>query len=304
MLWGDEKRLCLLYALTPVHAGAGQALKAIDLPIQRERHTAWPMVQASGIKGALRDWCERSWKNNGIDKDLVECIFGKAGEEGENWAGAVTVSDARLLLFPVRSNVAPFVHVTCPAVLKRLKEDLALLREEVKELSAPDLEDVNKFVPLRGDLRQELILEDMFVTKTNSQEDEKQPNWFEQNVPDAEKIVLVSDEVFGYLVRTATEVQAHIAIDDDTGTAKDGSLRYQEYLPSDSVLYFLAFFAADRKPDSKCKEKGARLLANDVANLIEQTVSSHLQIGGDFTLGKGICKVKWLMPNGSSGGQK
>ena len=40
MIWGKEKRLCLLYALTPIHAGAGQALKAVDLPIQRERHTA------------------------------------------------------------------------------------------------------------------------------------------------------------------------------------------------------------------------------------------------------------------------
>jgi len=301
MLWGDEKRLCLLYALTPIHAGAGQALKAIDLPIQRERHTAWPMVQASGIKGALRDWCERAWKNNGIDKDLVDCIFGRAGEEGENWAGAVTVTDARLLLFPVRSNGAPFVHVTCPAVLRRLKEDLMLLG--LKEVPIQKV-DEDKFVPLVGDFSDQVILEDMVVTKLNGTQKAEVPTWFTQSIPDAEKIVLVSDKVFGYLVRTATEVQAHIAIDDDTGTAKDGSLRYQEYLPADSVLYFLAFFADDRKPDSKCKEKGTRLLANDVANLIEQAVSSHLQIGGDFTLGKGICKVHWMAPNSLSGGAR
>jgi len=89
MIWGEEKRLCLLYALTPIHAGSGQALKAVDLPIQRERHTAWPMVQASGVKGALRDWCEKAWEKNGFEKDLVECIFGHAGEESTNWAGAV-----------------------------------------------------------------------------------------------------------------------------------------------------------------------------------------------------------------------
>ncbi|OAG26926.1 type III-B CRISPR module RAMP protein Cmr4 [Thermodesulfatator autotrophicus] len=290
MLWGEERRFCFLYALTPIHAGAGQTLKAVDLPIQRERHTAWPMVQASGIKGALRDWCEKAWKNNGLNEDLVECIFGRTVEEGDNWAGAVTVTDARLLLFPVRANVAPFVHVTCPAVLKRFKEDLALLGQEVKVTFEVEREG---FVPLKGGFPEKIILEDMPVNRED-QNSSNSDDSFNSYLDQVEKAVLVSDEVFGYLVRTATEVQAHIAIDDDTGTAKDGSLRYQEYLPADSVLYFLAFFSEDRKPNSKCKEQGTRLLANDVANLVTQAVSTHLQIGGDFTLGKGICKVNWL----------
>ncbi len=300
MIWGEEKRLCLLYAITPVYAGSGQALKAVDLPIQRERHTAWPMVQASGVKGALRDWCERTWKKNGIDDDLVDCIFGRAGEETANWAGAVTVTDARLLFFPVRSNVAPFVHVTCPAVLKRLKEDLALLGVDLKASFKVAREG---FISLKGDFPNEIILEDMLVNRED-QASLTSENLLKPYLDRVEKAVMVSDEVFGFLVRTATEVQAHIAIDDATGTAKDSSLRYQEYLPADSVLYFLVFFSADRKPDSKCKEKETRLFPNDVANLITQAVSTHLQIGGDFTLGKGICRVSWISPNGSQGGAR
>ncbi|WP_456371337.1 type III-B CRISPR module RAMP protein Cmr4 [Thermodesulfatator atlanticus] len=294
MIWGKEKRICLLYAITPVHAGAGQALKAVDLPIQRERHTAWPMVQASGIKGAIRDWCENTWQKNGFDKDLADRIFGPQGED-EHFAGAVTVTDARLLLFPVRSNVAPFVHVTCPAVLKRFREELALLGQEgLKEISLPPVEG---FIPLKGEFSEEkILLEDMVVKKENNSA-QKNVSWFNQNISAAEKIALVSDEVFGYLVRTATEVQAHIAIDDATGTAKEGSLRYQEYLPADSLLYFLAFFAEERKPNKKSK-----LFANDVANLVTNAVSTHLQIGGDFTLGKGICRVSWIAPKASSGG--
>ena len=294
MIWGKEKRICLLYAITPVHAGAGQALKAVDLPIQRERHTAWPMVQASGIKGAIRDWCENTWQKNGFDKDLADRIFGPQGED-EHFAGAVTVTDARLLLFPVRSNVAPFVHVTCPAVLKRFREELALLGQEgLKEISLPPVEG---FIPLKGEFSEEkILLEDMVVKKENNSA-QKNVSWFNQNISAAEKIALVSDEVFGYLVRTATEVQAHIAIDDATGTAKEGSLRYQEYLPADSLLYFLAFFADERKPNEKSK-----LFANDVANLVTGAVSTHLQVGGDFTLGKGICRVSWIAPKASSGG--
>lgn len=41
--------LVFLYAETPLHAGSGTALGAVDLPIQRERLSGLPMVQGSGI---------------------------------------------------------------------------------------------------------------------------------------------------------------------------------------------------------------------------------------------------------------
>ena len=292
MLWGNEKRVCLLYAITPIHAGAGQALSAVDLPIQREEHTAWPMVQASGIKGALRDWCEKSWGSEGFNEDLPERIFGRAGEEESNWAGAVTVTDARILLFPVRSNVAPFVHITCPAVLNRFEEILDLAG--FNRLSLPSVNE-DEFVSLKGDFPDEIVLEDMVVKKKTIKEELKELSvWFEQS----KRCVIVSDDVFGFLVRTSTEVQAHIAIEDSTGTARDGSLRYQEYLPADSLLYFLAFFA-----DERGRKDGFKL-AEEVARLVtEHGVVSHLQIGGDFTLGKGICKVKWISPENKGGNQ-
>ncbi|SFM73727.1 type III-B CRISPR module RAMP protein Cmr4 [Thermodesulforhabdus norvegica] len=286
MLWGEEKKLCLLYALTPVHAGAGQALRAVDLPIQRERHTGWPTVQASGIKGAMRDWCEKAWSRAGKSASLVDDVFGKAGEAGSSWAGAVTVTDARILLFPVRSGISPFVHVTAPSVLKRLKDDLAILNVQTPE-EVPTVEQ-DEFIPLAGEFSSSgsVILEGL-VVKASNESDKGWRKWFNTNLGEAENVMLVSDDIFGYLVRTATEVQAHIAIDDTTGTTKDGSLRYQEYLPADSVLYFLAFFSGVRKDGG---EK-----ASDVARLVsEEGVTTHLQIGGDFTLGKGICKVRWV----------
>ncbi len=43
-----------LYAISPVHMGAGQAIDVIDNPIQRERHTSHPCFASSGIKGAVR----------------------------------------------------------------------------------------------------------------------------------------------------------------------------------------------------------------------------------------------------------
>ncbi|HXH09565.1 MAG TPA: type III-B CRISPR module RAMP protein Cmr4 [Alphaproteobacteria bacterium] len=50
----DAKAMMYLYVETPLHAGSGTSLGVVDLPVQRERVTNYPMVQASGIKGKLR----------------------------------------------------------------------------------------------------------------------------------------------------------------------------------------------------------------------------------------------------------
>jgi CRISPR-associated protein Cmr4 len=40
---------------TPLHAGSGADLGIVDLPIQRERHTGIPKIEASGLKGCIRE---------------------------------------------------------------------------------------------------------------------------------------------------------------------------------------------------------------------------------------------------------
>jgi CRISPR-associated protein Cmr4 len=302
-------QVCVFYALTPLHAGSGQAIGAVDLPIQRERHTQWPQVQASGVKGAFRDWFYRFYKANGGEvpeaasqcQALTEKIFGQAeeGREGkEGQAGAVAFTDARLLAFPVRSQVAPFVWVTCPGVLTRLKRDLRLagLGWEVAQ-GAPSGEDA--FVPIRGNFTTpQVILEDLAVSREeNSSLTEKLAEVFQKLAPQVERLLLISDQRFSFLVRTATEVQAQIAIDPATGTTKTGSLRYQELLPADSVLYTLVFIGGERTS----KENG--LLPGVIKDCLGRAVSSHLQMGGDMTLGRGLMEVCWL-PEAAHGGAK
>ena len=104
-----QKTILYLYAETPVHAGTGTGLGAVDLPIQREKHTAFPIIQASGVKGALRNTAELairsenpnpSEEEQAAQKALIHAIFGApSGDPGEDFAGAVSPSDARLLLF-------------------------------------------------------------------------------------------------------------------------------------------------------------------------------------------------------------
>lgn len=305
MFDNNLSELCVFYCLTPLHAGAGQATGAIDLPIQRERHTAWPQVQSSGVKGAFRDWFYRYQKAHGeepLAKKLTQQIFGseESGDSDGGQAGAVSFSDARLLAFPVRSNVAPFVWVTCPAVLDRLNHDLLLVSGlEPFQIEAPKAE-TGFIVKDDGSIggAKQVIMEDMCIDLKPSPDNIQSILVFlEKQIPRLTRLILIADSDYSYLVRTSTEVQPQIKIDIDTGTAQDGSLRYQELLPSDSVLYSLVFFSNEKKRDST-------VLAEIIKGHVKDAIATHIQMGGDVTLGRGLMEVKWSSSPAKSGGDK
>src|SRR6202049_4941732 len=114
-----------LYVETPLHAGMGSGLSSIDLPIQRERTTQYPMIQGSGIKGKLRsvaeDMVER--KTGTLTDERVTIMFGPK-TTGSDHAGALIAGDARILLFPVRSLSGVFAYTTSYDVLSRFMRDM------------------------------------------------------------------------------------------------------------------------------------------------------------------------------------
>lgn len=64
----QSARMLYIYVETPLHAGTGRGLGAIDLPIQRERITGYPIIQASSIKGRLRAECyDKFWQSLGVN---------------------------------------------------------------------------------------------------------------------------------------------------------------------------------------------------------------------------------------------
>ena len=104
-------RLTLVHALSPLHAGTGQSVGAIDLPVARERPTGIPLVPASSIKGALR---ARS-----SDPQLTRDIFGPETTSASDHAGSVQFSDVHVVLFPVRSVAGTYAWVTSRYLLQR-----------------------------------------------------------------------------------------------------------------------------------------------------------------------------------------
>lgn len=55
----SDKTLLFVHALTGLHPGSGTALGVVDLPVQRERHTDWPLIPGSSLKGVMRAECAR-----------------------------------------------------------------------------------------------------------------------------------------------------------------------------------------------------------------------------------------------------
>ncbi len=282
------------YAVSPIHAGSGASISAIDLPIQRERHTNWPHVQASAVKGALRS----HFRNHaGDDVQYINLVFGSDGDNdkyaigNKDLPGAISVSDARLFAFPVRSNVAPFVWVTCPAVLNRLGRDLQFLGNGEKELGKKSEligDTAISISPFQGTADNKVLLEDAVVEIKNQMESPLLSGIF----PELDRLILISDELYNYLVGNCTEIQTQIKISSSTGTAQDGALRYQELLPSDSVLYSIVYFSASAMPSEESNIK--QLQVSEVKNAVMKAIAGFVQMGGDQTLGRGICKTSWL----------
>ena len=294
-----KKEICSLlsfYAISPIHAGSGASVATVDLPIQRERHTGYPNIQASGVKGALRDHFRKFFKNDnsksyelkGVD-GLLNRIFGYDEQDDEKKTqesipASISISDAKLLAFPMRSNIAPFVWVTSPTILKRLARDLEYLDKNSFKVDFEITED--KALALIEDFSdKEIILEDAVVEiKKWESEDKKLIEFIKKNFPEIDKLLLISDDMFDYCVSSCTEIQTNIKIDSETGTAKDGGLRYQEFLPADTLLYSIVYFGNTQKD----------LTAKMIKEIVMDTINDFIQIGGDESLGKGICKIKWI----------
>lgn len=280
-----------LLAQTSIHAGSGQNTGVIDLSIQREGHNGWPCIFGSAVKGAVRTCAE---DQNNPD---VHLVFGSESNNNEAHAGAVAFSDARLLLYPVRSLTSQFKWLTCPAALWRYKKDLARMAMST-EVNIPDitLTDVQALVMESTDEQENknLFLEEYRFNK--QQEDLSQIiDVLSELMPpdDAEnlkrQLVIVNDDMFSYLVQHTTPVNAHIAIESETKTVKPGALWHEETLPPETLLYCTLSADKARKKDEILEAKDIR---SKVIGLFKGEQGSWLQLGGNETVGMGWCAVR------------
>jgi CRISPR-associated protein Cmr4 len=300
----QAKRLMFLYAVTPVHMGAGTAIGVVDNPIQREVHTQHPLFAGSGIKGALRQAAEghANW-----GKERVNRIFGPETNASDH-AGAISFADAQLVAFPVRSLKEGYVYATSPYVLKRLARLAGIAG--VTDFPADALPEPNETqaVVLNDALlaQNKLVLESYaFETLADTDALQKVAIWIAKHgLPndDGHKffhdkltadLVLLSDTQFSFFVRNSTVVEPHVRIDDASGTADDGGLFFTENLPPESLMVSLAMASEERrkKGDGGDNKETPQAIIGAITSTFDGTT---IQIGGDATTGRGQVIVSFV----------
>ncbi len=302
----EKQAVLFLYAVSPVHMGAGQAIGVIDNPIQRERHTGHPCFAGSGIKGAVR----HGFKAIGGNPNLINDLFGPESGSSDLHAGAVSFGDAQLVIFPVRSLKGGYVYATCPQALARARRlmeavglsvtwrDLPNVAEGECLVANPKLLSQRKTNGQQTDVLHLEAFEYTAKEKDNQALKTIATDLASKAIPDGngygffrEKLktdlVVLSDTDFAYFVQHATLVEPHVRIDDETGTAADGGLFYTENLPPESLL--VAPVLASQVRNGKKKDDSNFMDAANVLLKITTVINGKLlQIGGDATTGRGL----------------
>lgn len=287
-----------LYTETPLHCGAESATGYVDLPIQRERHTGYPVIPGSTLKGVLKDDMAGETR---LGADEVRELFGAdAGADEEPRPGRVSFGDGLLVAFPIRSSGAPFHWVTCPFALERAGRALGVAGLPVDEPDRGTAWASSSGEVLLEELRlQKRELSAFFGSDRSTGfghllallPGEARGFAHTQSVF-PERLLIVRDEDFQELVTVGTEVLTRIKLNEvgttHTYTEKEaaelgimdrtGNLFVEEVVPPETL--FLCSLRA-------VKKEGKRFA--DVMADLELT-----RVGGDETIGRGLVHTTWI----------
>ena len=288
-------QLLTLFTRTPLHVGAGSSVGAVDQPIIRERHTRFPVIPGSSLKGVLaslwpeqvqakdKDGNPRTDKKGNpvmIRAEIPMALFG-SDDQNEQKAGAVALGEAKLLAMPVRSAKGCFAFITSPICLERFARDAGM-----KDIVVPKVD---------GDMSCLAGSDVLFEGKSVVLEEYRFENkgdfpseWAEKLaslMPDdpilkgsMSRLVLLSDGDLTYFAVNACQVSQHVSIDSRTGTALQGHLFNQEEVPSETLFYAPVTYMRDSKHLSTFADK-----------LKDETL---IQFGGKGSTGIGYCSVR------------
>jgi len=287
-----------LYTETPLHCGAESATGYVDLPVQRERHTGYPLIPGSTLKGVLRDEMKER-----LDPKELRRIFGAdTKDEDAPSPGTVSFGDGLLAAFPVRSSGAPFHWVTCPFVLERVFRALGVTDLKVNE---PD--PGTALAKGNG----EVLLEELRLTKTPDAdffadgpasglgrllgllpEESRGFDYTRKIFPG--RLLIVRDEDFKELVEVGTEVLTRIKLNDlgTTTTVKEDKAK-ELGLPEDADLQGNLFVEEVVPPETLflCPLR-AHADGRKLGGALEAL--PLLRVGGDETIGRGLTHLAWV----------
>lgn len=285
--------LAYLYLLSPLHTG-GTSQEGNLVGIAREAHTNFPYLPSSSIRGRLRSNVEpipdnpdstgnlsmdariRRVKLFGPDlKDIQDSEFVEHYEyEIERKItqleqGSIWIGDGSLLWIPVPSISHGVVWISCPMLLQRWT------RLNGQQIDVPE---GSRHLTTPGNV----YLKDTKIT-TGILRDFPADHPWTNFVPNSDQtsinqVLVVPNRYCETLIEMSLWRQVKVKLNEHKAVT-DGSFRYEEAIPPDSLMYFPWGVTKQVAGDPNVHEQ-------DFQNLLN--TDSVLQLGGQESLGRGF----------------
>lgn len=329
-----KTKLLYLFTRTPLHVGAGVSTGAIDHPLLRERHTGFPIIPGSTLKGVFAD----AWTDpiQGVRQPEGLWLFGvRSDHEGQASAGALQFSEAKLLALPVRSTRGSFAWITSPLILRRWARDARIYAPGAEAGSdhavLPKLEprDGQALFTRSGPLAMgdRIVLEEYTFTHAGELPGSSAPvahpasgaasppssqpsspatpslgdRWRSLLNRDpvwsdiGQRLVVISDGMMSFFAHSACEVVAHASIDDVSGTAAREECYNQENVPAETMFYACVNCFAER---TKNRPNQQSKTPDQVLADKVAAPNQVFQFGADASTGLGFCTIQLRDPAG------
>ncbi|GAA3985378.1 type III-B CRISPR module RAMP protein Cmr4 [Thermobifida alba] len=283
--------LLYLYAESPLHPGAAASDGALDLPIQREKSTNYPLIWGQSLKGALR----QAARDAGWSTSQQKEVFGsEVSDEEESTPGKLAVGDAQLVALPVPTLRRSFAWATSQLALSRLARKYTIIgrgdtvptipntdgkegacgRGEwggaSPEVLGPCLVKLQR--PGGGDNTPDPVTDWAKLLASDAVGDADHLSAFASKL--AKDLLVVGSEPMSVLLRECTEFSVRVQLHPERKQVVEGPFT-SEYLPAETILAAVLTLRGTPSPETVQRLRG--LLHG-----------SLLQVGGDETLGKGL----------------
>lgn len=298
-------QLVYLYLLSPLHTG-GSSQEGNVVGIAREAHTNFPYLPSSSIRGRLRadvDFAsgdrEESAEDSRIqakirqvklfgpdlkdlqDEDFIDYYEVETGRKlSQLEQGGIWVGDGSLLWIPVSSLSHGVIWISCPILLQRWARLKWRAKIEVEEYSSN--------LPKKGSV----YLKDITIPAKSFQDFPPGRNW-QDFVPShqqtsVENVLVIPNRYCETLIEMSLWRQVKVKLN-ERKVVTDGSFRYEEAIPSDTILYFPWGVTNQARGDAERHRLDFQTLLNE---------RPILQFGGGESLGRGF--VQQLSEAGES----
>jgi CRISPR-associated protein Cmr4 len=287
--------LLYLYAESPVHTGASDSIDVLDLPIQREAATGYPVIWGQSLKGALRQAAADGDVGQGWDEGRIKAVFGSSiehpDEEGGTTPGTLAVGDAQLVAMPVPALRHTFAWATSAMALGRLARKYKLLGRACPEL--PDVASDQGLAASEEWTEAEVL--GPCLVPLGPARDERLARWADRIAADAldwddvfrpfaaklrADLLLAGSGIISVLLSECTEQAVRVQLS-RSKTVKNGPF-YSEYLPTETIMAASLTLRGDGDTAQNRQALGGLL------------DKQPLQVGGDETLGKGLMWARLL----------